>query len=159
YPADRYPQGHPRLCQVLRDLGGVRAALGDYAAAERHLRESLRMADALYPRSKFPDGHPARAASLSYLGTYRLRRPATRDESIRCYREALAIGARFAAAQSGSLSETEVLNLIRTVPANLNGLLSATAAGPFDPRDYQYVWASKAAVMRLADRRRRALLS
>lgn len=159
FPADRPPRGHPDLCKVLRDLGGTRAAMGDYPAADRHLREALRMADGLFPRSKFPDGHPELATCLTHLGVYALRTPATRETAARSFREAFAITSRYTNTLSESLSEAEVLNLVRSLPGNLSGLLSATAGGPFDPRDYRYVWASKAAVMRVAERRRRALLA
>ena len=157
YPAARFPNGHPRSALVLRDSALVEARVGDRAAAGRFAADALAMAEALFPDAAHPDGHPAVSAGLTAVGTVQFLDAKTADAAL-AFREALARTTRFGAAQADRLAEAEGLNLVRAEAGPLDGLLSATAGGPFDPRDYQFVWTSKAAVGRAMERRRLALL-
>ncbi len=154
------PEGHPDLCQLIRDQGLTRAAAGDYAKAKEFSLEALAMADRLFPPQHFPNGHSIAADCLNQLGFLALRTPGGAADAARYFREAARITSRHTTAQSLLLSETDILNMLRRhLPDALSGLLTATADGPYDPRDYQYVWASKAATARALELRQRALLS
>jgi tetratricopeptide (TPR) repeat protein len=87
YPATRYADGHLSIVVNLNHLGESLLEEDDLArAAERtrlaspkdgvafdlinathYLEESVRMAKKLYPKTRFPDGHPTLAASLNHL--------------------------------------------------------------------------------------------
>lgn len=150
-----YPGGHPDLCQVIRDQGYAHAAFGDIAEAERYTRDALAMAD-----TRLPGEHPVRAHCLTQAGYLALRTPTGAETAARLFREAAQLVAAHTTGQADLLSEADALNLLRVqFPSALDGLLSATAGGPLDPRDYQYVWASKAAVFRALERRHRSLLA
>lgn len=156
-----FPNGHPDLCQLVRDQGYICASDGDHAGAEKYSREALAMADRLFPPQQFPNGHPIAADCLNQLAFLVLRKPDGAAEAARYFREAARITARHTTAQSLLLSETDTLNMLRRhLPDAVSGLLTATAEGPaFDARDYQYVWASKAATARALELRQRALLA
>lgn len=156
YPAAQYPKGHPDLVTVLRGRAEVLAGSGDRAAADADLIRSLDMVRAIYPDDRCPDGHPELAETLYLLGMTALRSAAAADQRAAAghLRDSLRITLAHTRAQSAYLSEAAVLRLTQVGTRALDGLLSV--AGPSDPRDYWFVWESKAAAMRLLDARRRA---
>src|SRR5262249_50151495 len=63
---------------------------GNYDEAIRLLRNALALRRRLYPATQFPDGHPALAQSLSWLG-FLLQVRGELAEAEPLYREALAL--------------------------------------------------------------------
>lgn len=158
FPAATAATGHPHLQAILRSHGQMQAGNGQTADARRTLARCLDMCRRLYPDDRCPDGHPDLADTLAVLGDLYLRSPAAADQraAAQYFRDALAISLGHTRAQAAYLSEAQMLVLMRTANEALQGLLSV--AGPFDPRDYWYVWEAKAAAMRILDQRRRALV-
>jgi CHAT domain-containing protein len=156
----RFPNGLPQLAALINDQGYLCAANHDYDEAEKYSLEALAMADRLFPNQAFPNGHPAVTGYLNQLGFLSLRQRGGAPTAARYFREAARITIYHTTSQSQLLSETETLNLMRRSFLDaLSGLLTATADGPFDPRDYLLVWGSKATAMRALELRHRALLS
>jgi CHAT domain-containing protein/Tfp pilus assembly protein PilF len=150
--------GHPQVLQLLRDMGVANAASGHPDKAGAYHRQALEMARTLYPTRTFPNGHPGLSYSLSSLGEWMLGQGNWQDAAP-LFREALTIEQNLTARLASLLSEAEALNLLSSRPANLSGLLASTAEQPFDPRDYRFIWQSKASLQRVLERRRLLLLA
>jgi CHAT domain-containing protein/tetratricopeptide (TPR) repeat protein len=56
------------LATALNNLGAVLCDRGDYAGAEGFYRRALAMCEKLYPRERYPQGHPDLALCLNNLG-------------------------------------------------------------------------------------------
>ncbi len=157
FPARDYPNGHPDLLRVRRDIAVALDLAGKPDEAWPLHDKAVEMALALYPAERFPDGHVELAYALTNAGGNRLRRRKA-DEAARLFRFALDMWLPHIDRQASGLAEADVLNLLDAVPGVLHGLLAAGADAAFDDRDYRYVWASKAGAMRVLDARRRAEL-
>ena len=62
---------HPDLAESLNALGRLLTAQGNDGEARAYFQRALEMNQALYPRERYPQGHPHLATSLNNLG----RRP------------------------------------------------------------------------------------
>jgi CHAT domain-containing protein/Tfp pilus assembly protein PilF len=159
YPRDHYPNGHTELATSLNNLAFLLQTQGEYAQAELLFRRALQIREALYPRDRYPNGHTELARSLTSLagllraqGEYAQAEPLCR-RAVEMYRQRAEHLARFA-------PETVALNHAATFPMTRDGLLSITQHVPdADARTYAAVWASKAALTRVFQRRHLALLA
>ncbi len=156
YPASEYPRGHQDLETVLLIRGKALMAAGDRVAARQTFFRCLEMVRALYPDDRCPNGHPSLALILIKLADLHLRFPAPEDQraAAQFFRDSLNISLGHTRAQAAYLSEADMLQQLSSAAGATDGLLSVT--GPFDSRDYWYLWESKAAAMRMLDYRRRS---
>jgi CHAT domain-containing protein len=117
------------------------------------------MTEALYPKDRYPNGHPHLARRLTNLagllqdqGEYAQAEPLLR-RALQMYRQQAEQLARQA-------PEALALNHAATFPSARDGLLSVTRHVPdADTRTYAAVWASKAALTRVFQRRHLALIA
>jgi CHAT domain-containing protein/Tfp pilus assembly protein PilF len=158
YPEAKYPQGHPLLADTLNDLGILLMSLGEYGQALPYSKRALAMRQGLYPQPEYPQGHPELATSLDNLGfvLWFLGEPGPALTSIE---RALAMRESLTAAFLATASEARALNFLAKLPLTRDGYLSiARHVADTDPAAYTHVWQSKAAIARLLERRRQAVL-
>jgi CHAT domain-containing protein len=156
YPEARFPQGHPYLAESLNNLGSTLEDLGDYDKAQPYYEQALAMRQRLYPRARFPQGHPDLAISLSNLG-YLLRVTGKPVKALRYTEQALVMDRRLAEYFTALASEGEALSFLRTLPLTRGAYLSAALAAHLPAAaTYAKVWASKASLTRLLQRRHQA---
>src|SRR5262249_56591049 len=58
----------PGLAKSLDSLSALLGAQGDYGGARGYVQRALAMREALYPKDRYPQGHPDLANSLHNLG-------------------------------------------------------------------------------------------
>src|SRR5262249_19308745 len=138
----------------LNNLAFLLQARGEHARAEPLFREALDMRRALFPRHKFPDGHPDLALSLNNLASLlQARGEYARTEPL--FREALdmrtALDQRFAAAAAIA----DALNLVAPLPLTRDGYLSLPAERTEAAVVYAALWRARAALSRVEGRRHR----
>jgi CHAT domain-containing protein len=158
YPLKRFPDGHPDLAGGLDNLAAVFQMRGEYSKAETFHLEALKMNRRLYPEEKYPDGHPNLASSMDSLGSLFQAQREYAKAAPYC-RGALEIHQRLASRYADLFSEAEALNYIASFPQSRNLFLSITRHLPPDPADYNRVWASRAALTRVLERRHRDLVA
>ncbi len=158
YPAAKFPRGHIDLANSLNNLGSLQIATGRAADGLTTYRESLAMAEALFPPDRYPDGHPQLATAQNSLG-FQLRqqgRHADADPHLRrAVRTRIALVGRYA----DLMSEAAALNFAAVQPLVRDSFLSNVRRRPTGPDDYALVWASKAVLYRISERRHRDLLA
>ncbi|HKB37004.1 MAG TPA: CHAT domain-containing tetratricopeptide repeat protein [Gemmataceae bacterium] len=145
-----YPkQDHPHLATSLNNLAAVLKDRGKYADAEPLYRDALEMYRRLYPKQD----HPHLATSLSNLaGLLKAREKYADAEPL--FRDALRMFRSLAGAYAAVRSEGEALTLAASYPLTRDGFLSNARALQADPAAvYAEVWASKAALSRVYERR------
>src|SRR5262249_9640351 len=127
----------------------VLQAQGQYADAEALYREALATYQRLYPKQDHPDlalSLTNLAALLHLQGKYADAEP--------LFREALTMYRGLGAAYAALRSEGDALTLAATYPLTRDGFLSNARALKADPTAvYAEVWASKAALARVYERR------
>jgi CHAT domain-containing protein len=159
YPPGEVPAGHPGLAACLHNLGALRALKAEHGAAEPLLREALAIRRKLYTADRYPDGHPELASSLLNLGlllTYR----GDAGAGERYLRQALAAECRLAEVFLSGAAEAEAFNYLASLYPIRNTYLTASRGMPARDADaYRGVWENKAALARLAEHRRLALLA
>ena len=132
-------------------------AQGEYAKAEPLYARALKMREGLYPKARFPQGHPELAVSLSNLAALH----AAREEYAKAeplFHQALDMYTASATALAASSPEATALNYVLSVPLVRDAYLSTTIHLPkLDV--YPAVWQSKAALSRVYERRHLAILA
>jgi hypothetical protein len=127
--------------------------------AEPFLRDALAMDRRLYPKGKYPDGHPHLARNMHNLGTLlRARGEYARAEPF-C-REALDMSQRLAASFADASAEAEALNFLHLeLPAARDLYLSVSANLPAASAGdaCAVLWQGKAALARALERRQHLL--
>jgi CHAT domain-containing protein len=158
YPADRFPQGHPNLAVSLNNLGALLQARGEYVQARPILHAALAMSRKLSPTARFPQGHPNLAVSLSNVG-YLFQDRGENDQARPFLHAALAMRQDLVRLFAEAQAEAEALNYLATLPDTRGAFLSVTAhLTSTPPGDYYPVlWAGKAALARVLERRQRLL--
>jgi CHAT domain-containing protein len=121
-------------------------------------REALAMCRALYPKERYPDGHPHLAGSLNNLaflhraaGEYRQAEP--------LYGEAVGVSRGLLLRYAELASEAEGLNYLAAHPLYRDGLLSATRRLQAVVPVYDDFWDARAVLTRLQERRHRDLMA
>jgi CHAT domain-containing protein/tetratricopeptide (TPR) repeat protein len=156
YSPARFPEGHPLLALSLNSLGSLQWAQGQYGKALPYYEQALAMCQRLYPQAGYPLGHPQLAQSLSSLG-YLLWALGQSDKALPHYEQALVMDRRLAASFTANAPEAEALSFLRTLPLTRDGYLTAAlAANVPAAANYAHVWASKAPLTRLLQRRHQA---
>jgi CHAT domain-containing protein/tetratricopeptide (TPR) repeat protein len=157
YPRDKYPLGHADLADSLNRLGLLLKDRGDFAGALACNQRALTMCEQLYPESKYPGGHPLLAGSLLELGAV-LKAQGNYAGALRSIKKALAMYDRLAELFAGASAEAQALTYAASLPLTRDALLSTARHLPGTDADaYAAVWASKAAITRCIERRRRGL--
>jgi tetratricopeptide (TPR) repeat protein len=139
---------HPDVATSLNSLGYLLAAQGKAAEAEPYLRDALAMRQRL-----FKGDHRDVAVSLNNLGGL-LWAQGKAAEAERYLRDALAVCRRLGVAYAGLKGEGDALALAATQPLARDAYLSlalhreAAAAEAYDQ-----MWASRAALSRVYERR------
>jgi CHAT domain-containing protein len=158
YPKKDYPQGHRFVARSVNNVARLYRAAGEYGKAEPLTREALAMRRALFPKERYPQGHPDLALSINNRahlhqteGEFGLAEPLCR-EAIRISRGPLLRYAELAA-------EAESLNFLATRPRYSDDLLSVTRHPRATVPVYDALWDSRAALMRLQERRHRDLMA
>src|SRR5262249_17761735 len=140
------------------NLGVLLRDRGEYAQAEPLLQEALAMDRRLYPKERFPDGHPRLATSLNNLGSLlRARGDHVRAEPI--YRDALAMYLSLSRRLADTAAEAEALNYAASLPLTRDAYLSLARGRSADAAVYDLLWQSRSALTRIAERRHRDLLA
>jgi CHAT domain-containing protein/Tfp pilus assembly protein PilF len=159
YSRDRFPNGHPELARSLNNLAVLLRMQGEYAQAELLCRRALQMREALYPRDRYSNGHRDLARSLNDLARLLLAQ-GEYAQAEPLYRRALQMYRQHAEHLASHAPEAVALNHAATFPMTCDGLLSVTWHVPdADARTYAALWASKAALTRVFQRRHLALLA
>jgi CHAT domain-containing protein len=159
YPRDRYPNVHPELAQSVHNLAALLQAQAEYAQAELLCRRALQLYEALYPRDRYPNGHPELAQSVHNLAALLADQGEYAQAEPLC-RRALQMYRRQAEHLARQAPEALALNHAATFPLTRDVLLSVTRHVPdADARTYAAVWASKAALTRVFQRRHLALIA
>jgi CHAT domain-containing protein len=159
YPKEKYLQGHSDLAMTVNNLGYLFQAKGDYRQARHYYAQALAMNQRLYPRERYRAGHPRLAKSLHNLGVLFQAQgeyPPARDyckQAFAMYQDWLDV---FAVRSS----EAEAMNMALSLPAARDDYLAVTRHfSPGEQDSYEMVWRSKAALLRLFQRRQQALLN
>jgi CHAT domain-containing protein len=158
YPRARYPNGHLNLAITLNNLGYLRQDVGDPAGAERFFRDALDMVRKLFPPELYPDGHPRLAVCLNNLGFLRLEQGEYAKGEV-LFRDALGMCQTLLGNYAAVASEVESRNLLESLPPARDALLSAQRHLPASPSDYDLLWPSRAALMRVMEGRHRDLVA
>jgi CHAT domain-containing protein/tetratricopeptide (TPR) repeat protein len=145
-----YPQqDHPHLALSLNTLAVVLEEQGKYADAETFHREALAMVRRLHGKQNHPDlalSLTNLAGVLWFQGKYADAEP--------LLREALAVYRALGEACAGGGSEGDALTLASTYPLARDVFLSNARAMQAEPAGvYAEVWASKATLTRVYERR------
>jgi CHAT domain-containing protein/tetratricopeptide (TPR) repeat protein len=145
-----YPkQDHPHLANSLNNLAAVLQNQGQYADAEALFRDALAMNRRLYAKQD----HPHLANSLNNLALVLQARGQYADAQPLC-REALTMYRALGEAYAALRSEGDALTLAATYPRARDAfLLNARALQTEAGAVYAEVWASKAALARVYERR------
>jgi tetratricopeptide (TPR) repeat protein len=153
YPSDKFPRGHPEIATNLANRGVVYELMGDYQQAAVHLEQALAMRQKLYPESAYPRGHPDRMLAHLNLGWLHLAQRG-HERALTHFEQSLTQYRRQNEPVLKAASEAEALALLRIGPDILNGYLTAALTRPDTvAASYAQVWAEKAAVMRVLQRR------
>lgn len=143
-----FKNDHPELAYSLSYLGRLLQEQGRLTDAEPHLRDALAMRRRLYPGD-----HLAVAGSLSNFGGL-LTAQGRFAAGEPFLHDAVAMRRRIADSFAVLKSEGEALTLAASLPLVRDGLLSNHRLGGTDPAaTYAEVWASKAALARVFERR------
>jgi CHAT domain-containing protein/Tfp pilus assembly protein PilF len=157
YPKEKYLPGHPDVAVALNNLGFLCQAQGDYRQARSYYLRALAMNQQLYPRESYPVGHPRLAKSLYNLGVLfqaQEEYPPARDY----FQRALAMYQDLLDVFAARSSEAEAMNLVLSLPLARDNYLSVTRHLSNEGQsNYELVWRSKAALLRLFQRRQQAL--
>jgi len=145
-----YPgQDHPSVATSLNNLAGVLGARGKYADAEALFRDALEMHRGLFPGQD----HPQLALSMDNLATV-LHAGGKLADAEPLFRDALRMYRALAGAYAAERSEGDALTLAASYPLARDGFLSTARARLADPKTvYPEVWASKANLARVYERR------
>jgi tetratricopeptide (TPR) repeat protein len=157
YPKDKYPDGHPDLADSFNNLGAALHSLGAFDKALPCYERALALQRRLYPKARYPHGHPDLVRSLTNLG-FLLHARGAPARALAYYEEALD-------AQGGQLDqylatapEADALGFLYGMPRTRDSYLSATRDLPAAHAGaYRRVWAGKAALTRLLERRHLAV--
>jgi CHAT domain-containing protein/tetratricopeptide (TPR) repeat protein len=139
---------HPGVAHALNNLAAVLHARGNYADAEPLFDEALSMRKRL-----FTGDHPDVAESLSHLAAV-LRDRGRYGDAEPLLKDALRMSDRLAAVHAQIGAEGSALTLAASAPRFGSAFLLNARDNRTDPRSvYAEVWASKATVGRVAERR------
>lgn len=153
YPDGADPRGAVLLSNTLLGLGRTAADRGDYDRADEAFREADELARRAYPPAEFPGGHPHLALTAQSRAVLALRRGRFGEAADRA-REALGTFRAAAAGYAAARGEGDALTLADYHPPCRDVLLSAARSDPAErPAAYPAVWASKAGVGRVYERR------
>jgi CHAT domain-containing protein/Tfp pilus assembly protein PilF len=156
YPAARFPLGHPELATSLNNLGSLLQEMGEHSKALPYLEQALAMNQRLYPAARFPKGHPHLTESLGNLG-FLLRDKGEHSKALPYLEQAMAMARRVSERSAAGAAEAQALNILRPLLLTRDGYLSAAVPGHVPGADcYDKVWASKALLTRLLERRHQA---
>jgi CHAT domain-containing protein/Tfp pilus assembly protein PilF len=139
---------HPDVATSLNNLGVLLSAQGKAAEAEPYYRDALAMR-----RRLFKGDHRAVAESLNNVGSL-LQAQGKAAEAEPYHREALAMWRRLAVAYAGLKGEGDALTLAAAQPLARDTYLSLALHRKADAAEvYGEVWASRAALSRVYERR------
>jgi CHAT domain-containing protein len=153
FPKDRFPRGHNDLAQSINNLALLYSSAGEHAKAEPLHQEALAMFRALYPKERFPNGHPDLAQSILSLAD-RYYSAGDYGRAAPLLQEALGMYRGLAEAFLSAAAEAEAMNFLAKQPLSRDGFLSVTRRLPAEPDHYNPVWAGRAPLLRLLERRR-----
>src|SRR5439155_11467536 len=151
-----FPDGHPKLANVLSNLSGVLNMLGETAQALARSEESLAMYRKLYPPDRFKDGHPDLAESLRDRGLL-LRAAAEPAKALAHYEQALVMYSRLARREMGQASEAQALAYRGTQALAETGYLQAAAEVPPSGALYGPLWQTRGGLLPLLQARHQAV--
>jgi CHAT domain-containing protein/tetratricopeptide (TPR) repeat protein len=145
-----YPeQDHPHLANGINNQACALADRGKYADAEKLLRDALEMNRRLYPEQD----HPGLARGLINLALV-LHRQGKYTDAGPLYGKALEMYTALAGAYAAQRADGDALTLVVTYPRPRDLFLSNARAMQADATTvYREVWASKAALTRVYERR------
>jgi hypothetical protein len=154
--------GTRRLAAVGRarpeNLGNLLQDRGDLPGAQALYREALAMRRQLFPVERFPAGHPELAINLNNLASV-LWAGGAPAQAEPLSHDALAMEQRLADLALEGAAEAEACNYLAALPLARDAYLGVTRLVPAQhAADYAALWDGKAAVARLLERRRQALL-
>ena len=155
--ANQYAHGHPALARALNNLATVLGKLGEDQEAILLLQESLAIHQRLYPKSILPHGHWDTAVILTNLGRAQLR-VAKASQAVDSLRNAYQIYHDLLTSMTPSISESEAMNLAKTIPRVADDLIVASRLGGISAdKLYETIWNSRGLRMQALLWRRRQL--
>jgi hypothetical protein len=115
------------------------------------------MRERLYPKEKYPQGHPLLADSLDSLG-FLVHAQGNYAEALGYSKRALEMRQDLTELFAAAASEAQAFDLANSLPRTQDVLLSITRHLPeTEAVSYKYVWRGKAAITRCLERRQRDL--
>jgi CHAT domain-containing protein len=156
YPARFYPAGHPELAAALNGVGIVLDRMGRYEEAKRYFERGLAIYRKQYPAERYPVGHMdiARCLANLSLAASALNQ---REKALEYSTETMKIQRQLIDREIAVASESEALTLVREVRYLEDHYLSVALTVPgSDDAAYRNIWRSKAALMRVLERRHTA---
>jgi CHAT domain-containing protein len=127
--------------------------------ATERLQKVVPLLQRVYPKEKYPDGHPHLANSLNNLGAL-LQAQGEFGKAEPLFRQALDMSNQQATRLAQIAPEPVALNYAATFPMSRDALLSSTRhLSGSEARTYAAVWHTRAAVTRVYQRRHLALIA
>jgi CHAT domain-containing protein len=140
-------------------VGIVLNAQGEYEEALKHCRLALQMYQRLYPRDKYPHGHPDLARSRSNVGGV-LQAQGEHEEALKHFHLALQMRQHEVERLASSAPEDRALNFAASLPLTRDALLSVSSHSKDSAAAvYAAVWSSRSVVSRVLERRHLQLLA
>ena len=154
---DLYPKGHFDQPTIENDVAWTLAAQGNYDRAQQRFEHAVETHRLSYPTKNYPSGHPDLAMALANLGTLELRK----GEYARAWpllNQAAEMCNNLDELFVASAAEAEAIGYLRLTKSIYDRMLSCgvymrdtTAA------TYAHVWAKKAMIARMLNRRQASL--
>jgi tetratricopeptide (TPR) repeat protein len=157
YPRARFPDGHADLISSLHNLGFLLTEMGQPSKALGYQARALAMCERLFSKARFPHGHVKLAISLHSVGAL-LQLSGEERKALGYHERALAMYRRLGDDFAATVSESQAVAFLASLPQNRDALLSAAVAVPgSEAASYASIWRTKAALTRLLQRRHQAI--
>jgi CHAT domain-containing protein/tetratricopeptide (TPR) repeat protein len=152
-----YPKGHPDLPSILNDLAWVLEAQGNYDRAQQHFEQAVETYQVSYPRENYPRGQRELATALANLGTLELRK----GEYARAWsllNQALEMCNNLNELFVAAAAEAEALGYLALTKGIYDRMISCSFyLADSSDASYAHVWARKAMIARMLERRQASL--
>jgi CHAT domain-containing protein len=139
-------------------MGALLEAQGSYGEARVYYERALSMRESLYPKDRYPQGHPDLAYGLNKLGAL-LQTQGSYGEAAVFFRRGTDMQHALARKLLAATSEAEAMSYLAKLPKTLDGLLSASLRLPSsEDETYRLIWNGKSTLMQILHDRQAATL-